>query len=181
MVKWSDDDRKLAFELYFTEAGRNLIRLQEIISTYPYDRPVPYRTLYHWRQTAQWDVEADKRLSLVAPNIRQRTAGNLIVAALGMSAYLAQVASGAIPPNKVMIAAAKITLDAAGFSPVGSNKPMLPDPPALDDATTPTTPPNTPDGTSPNGTVPGSAPIRLSHDQLLERERIRRQRRTHRE
>ena len=116
LVQWSDDDRALAFELYYTDAGRSLTTLQEIISTYPYERPIPYRTLYHWRQVDRWDIEADKRADAFAPNRRRRTVQHLTVAAERFSAYLSQVASGAVEPNKLKIVAAKIALDAAGFA-----------------------------------------------------------------
>jgi hypothetical protein len=116
LVQWSDDDRALAFELYYTDAGRNLVTLASIISTYPYDRPIPYRTLYDWRQTQHWDIEADKRADAFAPNRRRRTSYHLTIAAERFAAYLAQVASGAEQPDKLMIAAAKVAFDASGFA-----------------------------------------------------------------
>jgi hypothetical protein len=122
---WSDGVRELAFELWYTDAGRRLRTLERILETDPYNIPVPYQTLWHWHRQHQWDIEADKRLAQFVPHRRMRTAGLLVVAAEGFASYLAQVASGAIPPDKQMNAAAKIALDASGFASVRVDTPAI--------------------------------------------------------
>ncbi len=115
---WPDDVRGLAFELWYTDAGRKLSTLEKILSAKPYELPVPYQTLWHWHRVGQWDIEADKRMAAFAPHRRRRSADLLVVAAEGMASYLAQVSSGAIEPTKEMTAAAKVAMDAAGFASV---------------------------------------------------------------
>lgn len=123
---WPDEARELAFELYYTEAGRKLTTLQKLIEAEPYSLPIPYRTLYEWHRQHQWDIEADKRMVQFAPHRRRRTADLLVVAAEGFASYLAQVASGAVEPDKTKVAAAKVAMDAAGFASVRVDAPALP-------------------------------------------------------
>ena len=136
-TEWPDHVKGLAFELYYTDAGRSLTTLAEIIAGYPYEHRVPYSTLSYWRRADLWDIEADKMAEAFAPNRRRRTASLLNVAAELSAAYLVQVQSGAVEPNKLKITAAKIALDASGFAAI---RVPVDAAPALSDGTTNTEP-----------------------------------------
>lgn len=126
---WPDEVRELAFELFYTDGGRNLKTVVELMNAEPYRIPVAYHSLYGWRRADNWDLEADRRLSQFAPHRRRRTSESLTVAAEFGASFLVQVLSGAVPLDKdakMKIIAAKVALDASGFAAIRQA-----DPPSL--------------------------------------------------
>jgi hypothetical protein len=119
-VEWDDAARETAFELFYLAAGRSVHGLAAIIAAEPYSLPIPRQTLQDWRHRHKWDIRADERLAELAPNLRERTAANLIVAAYHASAYLASALAHGGSVDKGRSIAAKIALDAAGYSAAAS-------------------------------------------------------------
>lgn len=111
---WGDAERATAFELWFLVAGRRLPTLEKILNAEPYNLAIPYQTLWDWQRRYNWDLEADKRLRAVAPNLRDRRGLMLDAAALDAASYVSAANSGAIAPDRERTAVAKLALEAAG-------------------------------------------------------------------
>lgn len=156
---WPDETRELAFELYMLQAGRYLPHVARLLYE-DHDIQVPPRTLRYWRDVDQWDVKADERLTALAPNLRERTAVNLTVAALHASQSLLRITAGEERADRFVIMADVAALNAAGFS-------------SSSHASRDTSSRSNHDNPS-RSLPPGDAP--LTRDQLLERERERRRR-----
>lgn len=109
------NERETAFEVWLTAGRPKIAKLAEMLGAEPLGLDIPYSTLTYWYRTDQWDVEADRRIAQLAPNLTVRSAAHVVAAGVKAAAYVDQVWSGALPYDRDKMTSALQTLDRAGF------------------------------------------------------------------
>jgi hypothetical protein len=155
--EWSDSERETAFEVWLSLGRPSLLSVVNILASDTYDLPIPYQTVRRWHTQHQWDLEADRRIAQLAPNLTVRSAAHVVSAGTKAAAYVDQVWSGVLPFEKDRMLAALQTLDRAGFGANVKERPRAELPSMTGDTLDPVD------------------PGELTKDQLIERERLRRQ------
>jgi hypothetical protein len=142
-------ERATAFEVWLTSGRPKIAELARILKDDPHSLDIPYSTLTYWYRTDQWDVEADRRIAQLAPNLTVRSAAHVVAAGVKAAAYVDQVWSGALPYDRDKMTSALQTLDRAGF---GANVKERP---------TPSLPTTTSQDDGPRDTSPSAAAERI--------------------
>ena len=127
-IRYSDDDRQLAYEVWALEAGQNTEKTSAILSA-QHGLSVDGRRIRDWRDRHSWETRYAAEVEAAAPMLRHRAFGILVVGSPEAAAYLRAVVTGQEQPEKTRVAAAFGILDRIGFSPVGRNT-YTPDNPA---------------------------------------------------
>lgn len=133
-VSWDESDRESAFELWFTNGRPSIAQVVRIVQA-ELNKDIPHETIRGWYHKHQWDVDADRRLAALAPNMMIRTALSLTVAGVRASKMVEDMwtPDSGVPFDRDKHAAALAVCAALGFSPGSKSRPAIALPSDTDD------------------------------------------------
>lgn len=117
-----DTLRSTAFDLWAWTCDQNCALVQRQLRSDTGIR-VPEQTLRYWSKVDNWRVRMEQERMDVQPiHIRGVVALRLGSAAVNASVYLDRCLDGTIAPERTKVMAAKVALDAAGYSAIRSDR-----------------------------------------------------------
>lgn len=127
-AEWPDDVRLLAYQLWVSDAGRNIGHVARLLADADPDLVIPDRTIRYWVASENWEARADADIAQSGQFILHRAIARLVAGAPSSADYLVSVANGTAEPNKTRLIAAMAILDRVGIGPrqTAGDLPTLP-------------------------------------------------------
>ena len=137
-IIWPAETKEYAFQLWAYICGRNAgavarkLREENLLP-----REMPHvrvqETVAHWAKRYNWRLRVTHDFAMIAPDLHDQLAQEIILGARSSVAHLRHVVDGETKPDGNRIRAALGLLDRAGFTPIKRTDPIFPNIPVMED------------------------------------------------